>query len=381
MLVERFAAQLLTGEPASTPEAVAERLLAVQGQDPRGVRLAIRSRTAGLSAADVDRALSERRTLVITWLNRGTLHLVRREDYPWLHVLTAPRMVAGNTRRLAQEGVSPDDAERAVKAIARSLVAEGPLIRKQLRDRVAAAGVRTEGQAIVHLLALASLRGVMVRGPMVGGHHAFVLVRDWLGETGPVDRERALAELARRYLVGHAPADERDLAKWSGLPLRDVRAGLSMIAPHLTQRRDGLLSLRGRRAPTVLPRPRLLGAFDPVLLGWRSREEIVGSHHGVVTVNGLFRPFALIRGRAAATWSMPAGKVVLEPFGRLSREEDAVLAADAEEVVRFLAPICEDREAPLSVKGEPCPSTHQEPPRGSNFPHPTQTPPPAFTTS
>ena len=36
----------------------------------------------GSTAADVDRALSEERSLLITWLNRGTLHLVRSEDYP-----------------------------------------------------------------------------------------------------------------------------------------------------------------------------------------------------------------------------------------------------------------------------------------------------------
>jgi hypothetical protein len=337
MLAERFTAQLLAGEPARDPVAVAERLLAVQGQDPRGVRLAIRSRTAGLSAADVDRALSEQRTLVISWLNRGTLHLVRSEDYPWLQALTAPRMLTANARRLAQEGVPPDDAERAVKVIEHSLAEEGPLTRQQLRERIAAAGVRTDGQAIVHLLVLASLRGLTVRGPMVAGQHAFALVRDWLGKTGPVDRERALAELARRYLLGHAPADERDLAKWSGLPLRDIRAGLSMIASHVIQRGDGLLDLAGRRSSAALPQPRLLGAFDPVLLGWRSREAILGTHHPVITVNGLFRPFALIRGRATATWSMPAGNVLLEPFRRLSREDTAALAADAEEVVRFLA--------------------------------------------
>jgi Winged helix DNA-binding domain len=325
MLAERLTAQLLAGEPARDPVAVAERLLAVQGQDPRGVRLAIRSRTVGLSAADVDRALSEQRTLVITWLNRGTLHLVRSEDYPWLQALAAPRMLTANARRLAQEGVPPDDAERAVKVIEHSLAEEGPLPREQLRERITAAGVRAEGQAIVHLLMLAC-------------RHAFALVRDWLGEAAPVDRERALAELARRYLLGHAPADERDLAKWSGLPLRDVRAGLSMIASHLTQRLDGLLDLAGREAPAALPQPRLLGAFDPVLLGWRSREAILQAHHPVITVNGLFRPFALIGGRAAATWSMPAGKVLLEPFGRLSREDAAALDADAEDVVRFLRP-------------------------------------------
>jgi hypothetical protein len=337
MLAERLTAQLLAGEPARDPVAVAERLLAVQGQDPRGARLAIRSRTAGLSAADVDRALSEQRTLVITWLNRGTLHLVRSEDYPWLQALTAPRTLTANARRLAQEGVSPEDAERAVRAIVRSLVEEGPLTRQQLREPIEAAGVRTEGQAMVHLLVLASLRGLIVRGPLVGGQHAFALVRDWLGEAAPVDRERALAELARRYLLGHAPADERDLAKWSGLPLRDVRAGLSAIASRLKQRRDGLLDLRGRGAPAALPQPRLLGAFDPVLLGWRSREAILGAHQEAIAVNGLFRPFALVRGRATATWSMPAGRVLLEPFDRLGREDTAALAADAEDVVRFLA--------------------------------------------
>jgi hypothetical protein len=337
ILAERLTAQLLAGAPARDPVAVAERLLAVQGQDPRGARLAIRSRTTGVSAGDVDRALSEQRTLVITWLNRGTLHLVRSEDYPWLHALTAPRTLTANARRLAQEGVSPAAAERAVAAIERALAAEGPLTREQLRERIDAAGVRTEGQATVHLLVLASLRGLIVRGPMIAGRHAFVLVRDWLGEAGPVDRERALGELARRYLRGHAPAGERDLAKWSGLPLRDVRAGLSTVASNLRQRPDGLLELTGRRAPTALPPPRLLGAFDPVLLGWRSREAILGAHQEVITVNGLFRPFALIRGRAAATWSMPAGEVRLESFRRLSREDAAALAADADDVVRFLA--------------------------------------------
>src|SRR4051794_1245420 len=75
-LPERLTTQALAGEPLRSPEQVAERLLAVQGQDPRGARLAVRVRTSGLSAADVDRALSEERTLLITWLNRGTLHLV-----------------------------------------------------------------------------------------------------------------------------------------------------------------------------------------------------------------------------------------------------------------------------------------------------------------
>jgi len=336
ILGERFTSQLLAGPPAATAEAVAERLLAVQGQDPRGVRLAVRARTAGLSAADVDDALTEARSLVITWLCRGTLHLVGVEDYPWLQALTTPPLLAGSARRLAQEGVSANAAERAVEVIERSLAEEGPLTRPQLRDRVAAAGVRTEGQAHVHLLFRAALRGLIVRGPLIGSEHAFVLVRDWLGESAPVERDRALAELARRYLIGHGPADERDLARWAGLPLRDARAGLAAIASELVERPDGLVDLRSRPPAADLPPPRLLGAFDPVLLGWRSRDAIVQHHNGIVTNNGVLRPFALARGRAVAIWNFRGGRVTLAPFAPLAGSIAAALEADATDVQRFL---------------------------------------------
>jgi Winged helix DNA-binding domain len=336
LLTQRLTAQWLAGPPARDPVAVVEHLLAVQGQDARGARLAIRARSTGLLAADVDRALTEHRSLLITWLNRGTLHLVSSEDYPFLQALTTPPLRTGNARRLAQEGVTPDAAERALGVIERSLVEEGPRTREQLGERLAAAGVRTDGQALIHLLMLACLRGLAVRGPMVGNQHAYVYVPDWLGESGPVDRDRALGELARRYLAGHGPADERDLAKWAGLPLRDIRAGLKEIAPAFEERQDGLIDLAGRPPAAALPPPRLLGAFDPVLLGWRSRAALLGSHERLVTGNGLFRPFALVRGRAAATWSVSRGEVVLEPFRGSARTDDAALEADARDVLRYL---------------------------------------------
>jgi hypothetical protein len=336
VVAERLTAQLLSGPRARDPVAVAERLLAVQGQDPRGARLAVRARSEGLTAADVDRALTEDRTLLITWLNRGTLHLVRSEDYPWLHVLTTPPLFTNSARRLAQEGVEPDAAERGVEVIERSLAEEGPLTRNQLRDRIDAAGVRTQGQALVHLLMAASLRGLIVRGPMAGKQHAYVLVRDWLGEPDPVDRDRALAELGRRYLAGHGPADERDLARWAGLPLRDVRAGLSAIASELDERGGGLVDLAGRPPAAELPPPMLLGAFDPLLLGWRDRDAIVGEHEGALIGGGMFRPFALVDGRAAATWRLQRGRVELAPFGGLARKNAAALEAEAADVARFL---------------------------------------------
>jgi len=335
-LPERLTAQALAGPPLRSAEEVAERLLVVQGQDPRGARLAVRARTEGVMAADIDRALSETRSLLITWLNRGTLHLVRSEDYPWLHALTTPPLLTSNSRRLRQEGVSEGAAEKGTGVIERALVEEGPLTRPQLRERLDGAGVPTAGQALVHLLFLATLRGVAVRGPMVGKEHAYVLVRDWLGEQRPVDREKALAELARRYLVGHAPADDRDLARWAGLPLRDARAGLAAISKLLVERADGLLELKGSPPPAPLPPPRLLGPYDPVLLGWTSREEIIGPHKLLVTKNGLFRPFAMVDGRAVATWRLAGGKLTIEHLGKVKKKDTAALEADAARVLEFL---------------------------------------------
>jgi hypothetical protein len=337
VLAERFSAQALSGPPLPDPVAVAERLLAVQGQDPRGVRLAIRARTDGLSAAEVDRALSEDRSLLITWLNRGTLHLVRSEDYPWLQALTTPPLLTSASRRLKQEGVSPDAAERAVARIERALADEGPLTRLQLRERLDAASLPTEGQAMIHLLFLAALRGIAVRGPMVGKQQAYVLVRDWLGPPKAVDREAALAELARRYLVGHAPAGARDLARWAGLPLRDARTGLGAIGAELEEIGDGLVRLKKSPAvPGELPPPRLLGAFDPVLLGWVSREEILGPHTSLVTRNGMFHPFAMVKGRAVARWRLAKDEVALEPYEPIPATASRALEVDAADVTRFL---------------------------------------------
>jgi hypothetical protein len=73
-----------------------------------------------------------------------------------------------------------------------------------------------------------------------------------------------------------------------------------------------------------------------VLLGWRSREPLLGANDGVVVGNGLFRPFALVRARGVATWSLRAGEIELAPFGALARTDRAALDADAADVVRFL---------------------------------------------
>jgi hypothetical protein len=205
------------------------------------------------------------------------------------------------------------------------------LTRLELAERIAAQGIPTEGQATPHLLALAALRGVTVLGPA----QAFVLARDWIGEPPAVERDAALAELARRYLAGHGPATAADLAAWSGLALRDARAGLRSI--DVVQDGD-LVDVPGREpAAEELP-ARLLGAFDPYLLGWKDRSFAVPAKHAkrVHPGGGILRAVALLDGRAVGTWGARRSDgrltVALELFGRAPR---AAFESEIDDVARF----------------------------------------------
>lgn len=341
VLARRLTAQLLSGRPARDPEAVCERLLAVQSQDQRGARLAIRARSRGLTASDVDRALTEARTLLITWCNRGTLHLIRREDYPLLHAVTTPPLRTANATRLRQTGVSAAALARGLRAVTAALADEGPLTHDAVLARLRAARVPVDGQAGIHVMFRAALDGLVVRGPMIGRRQAWALVRDWLPEApaalARTDRGTARAEFARRYLAAHAPAGDRDLARWAGISLGDARAGLAAIASKLRERRDGLLELTsGPRRAAPLPPPRLLGTYEELVLGWESRDAVLGDHAGRVITGGIFRGFAIAQGRAVATWQIRDRRIAIDPFAPLEGHVRTALEADGAAVLAFL---------------------------------------------
>jgi hypothetical protein len=230
----RCAAQGLV-RPVGDPVA---RLLVVPAQDAAGAARAIEVR----GGAGVD-------GLVLTWLHRGTLHLARREDVPWLHGLLAPRRAAQHRRRLLELGID----ERRWRVLA-AVVANGPVARGRLGELL---GV--EGPALYHLIGIAAMHGTVTLDPATRD----VVPADLPPELPGRERPAALARLAARYLAGHAPADAHDLAAWSGLPIGEARAAIEACGvteiPH---------------EPEPVPRHEL-GPFDPYLLGWRDRRHAV----------------------------------------------------------------------------------------------------------
>jgi hypothetical protein len=328
----RAGAQLLAGEQAKTAEQVVRRLLAVQTQDLGAGLLSLRARVAKLTIPEAHQAINDK-AVVVTWVNRGTIHMLSPDDLPWLLALTAPTLRTGILRRLTLDGVSEANARKAIDVIVTALADEGPLRREGLRARVNQAGLEAEGQALVHLLFRASYEGLIVRGPIAGRQHLFARTEDWLGrQPKPLPRDRALAELARRYLAGFGPATAADLAYWAGLPLRDARAGLERIAPELSQHEDGLVDLRGRApAPERLP-ARLLPLWDDALVGHKDKSWLGDA--GRIFAGGMIGPAATRAGRVVGKWSARAGRVRVEPFDDGSAHG---FAAEQRDVERFLA--------------------------------------------
>ncbi|HEV8450836.1 MAG TPA: winged helix DNA-binding domain-containing protein [Gaiellales bacterium] len=338
----RATAQLLAGPPARSVAAVPRQVLALQAQDLRAVRLAVRARSAGLTAAGVNDAIG-RREVVIGWLCRGTLHMVEPEDYTWLLGLTGPPQRQANARRLLQEGFPPGRAEAAVRLIERAL-ADGPMERGAIGRMLAGHDLDPQGQALVHLLFQSSLAGATVRGPIVRGRQTFMLTRDWLGSSTAGElraggRDRALAELARRYLRGHGPATASDLALWAGLPLRDARAGFAAIGGELREIGPMAMLVRGARR-TAKPPPRLLGAFDAYTLGWKHREFAVpGAHSREVRRDGWIKSVVTVSGIAIGVWSSRAGgrrlAVEQQLWSQPSASDARLLREDAAALARF----------------------------------------------
>lgn len=341
----RAASQLLQ-RPAAVRDAaeVARRAGPIQAQEPRAARLAFRARSRALVAADVDRARTEERSLLRAWMMRRTVHLIPSEDAGWILPLFAAAIVPWSRKRLADFGFDARAQERALDLIHRAVERDGPLTRPELVERLEAAGFETAAEAKYHLWALATLDGELCLGPDRGGLTCLVRTREWIGELRRPPRERALAELARRYLRAYGPATERDFARWAGLPLRDTSIGLREIAAELGELDAGgerLLVLG--RPPRAAPGPvvRLLGAYDNFNLGYESRDLMIDPEHvkRVVPGGGIVRPAVTVDGRIVGTWgSKRSGKrlaVSIDPFAPLDGDVLAALEAEVADIGRF----------------------------------------------
>ena len=239
------------------------------------LRTAERSAAAVLAAYDAG-------TVVRSWPMRGTLHAVPAEDLGWMLALMTARPRAAAERRRGRLGLDEAAVREAGRIAERALPARG-LARAGLLAAFAAAGLPTDAGRGYHLIVELAQRGVLCLGPTDGGEQRFVLVDRWITARRDLAGEAALAELALRFMTSHGPATEADLARWSGLPLGQVRTGLAAVRDRLAVAEvDGVRHWSDPALPDLLAAHRaqaravhLLPGFDELVLGYADRTATV----------------------------------------------------------------------------------------------------------
>jgi hypothetical protein len=278
LLAERMRAQRLS-HPATDLADLLASVFALQAQDVPATRLAARAR--GVRSLDGP--------VVRTWAMRGTLHLLHEDDL-WVVDLLGPTFIAAGRRRRDQLGLTDELCARAVPAL-REVLTE-PLARAELVRRLADVGIALDPgtQAPAHLLAFAAHSGVLSRG-----------LDDTYRLLDITCEPRGVDELWRRYRRAYGPATPDDFAAWSGLPKRQLK-DLPEVADEPAEP-DGTV--------------RVLGHFDPYLLGYRDRSVALAPEHAplVQTGGGFLTPHVVVDGRVVAVWRREGARIAVHPFG------------------------------------------------------------------
>ena len=316
----RLRAQRLALPPSERIASVAhvvKELCGIQAQEAPAAALAVRGRSVGLVAANVEHARVQERSVVRTWGPRGTLHLLAAEDLNWLLPLLGPVFIAAGRRRRAELGLDEDTCAKGIRIIRDVLAHRGSLTRAELVEQLAIQGMRIEGQE----------------------HREH-----------PLPEVAAYAKLTRRYLKAYGPATPEDQATWSGMPMSKTRAAWQNIADQLIE-----VEIAGRPAwmlktcaawldepPAHAPIVRLLPRFDTYLLGYQNRDLAVPLQYAkrINAGGGILHPTLLVDGRAAGTWKSKPQKnhldVIVEPFDYLAPKVLGGLEAEVADLARFL---------------------------------------------
>ena len=227
----RLQSQHLVGRPLASPVDVVRWFAAVQSQDYPAAKWAVAQRTGSATEFEMDQLYDEG-AILRTHVMRPTWHFVLPDDIRWLADLTGPRVHAGIAGRHRQLGLDAETISRGLGTFERSL-RDRDLTRRELGDELQRAGISPEGQRLPHLLMAAELMLVIASGPRRGREFTYSLLDVRAPNARRLSREEALHELTLRYFRSHGPAQLSDFTWWSGLTLRDVRAGIASAGKQL----------------------------------------------------------------------------------------------------------------------------------------------------
>jgi hypothetical protein len=224
----RLRAQRLGSGPDDVVPRVADIVrdaAGIQAKEMPAAALSVRVRDAGLTAADIERALVDERSIVWIWGQRGTLHLLPAEDSGWLLPLLGPIFNRPSRRRL-ELGLDEETGARGVRAIWICWPAGDRLHAPSLPDTCRHGASRPPGKR--WLTSYTGPRSKVSSAVAPIAAPSLPMSCSMIGSVPGVPcRERrpwpSLPTDIWRRMVRHGRKE--DLVAWSGLPLRDARTG------------------------------------------------------------------------------------------------------------------------------------------------------------
>jgi hypothetical protein len=354
---------LLRRAPRSALLEVASDIGGAQAQvmSAAELQLAVRSRA---KVEDVRAALWSDRTLVKTWLVRGTLHLIPATDLPLYSA--AMRNLTWAPAWFKWLRMNERELESLIAAMG-DVLSDKPMTKEELTARVGRGRPAHVREAISgswgSLLKPAARRGLLAFGPSRGTNVTLVNPRHWLRGWKDFDTDGATAELARRYLRAYGPATKKDFVRWFGYLRRGRVDPWPALAGELVDidvegTRLQLLAKDVRALAKTPPAPtvQLLPPFDPYLMGHTSRDHLFDKIHRwkVSRVAGWISAVVLVGGRVEGTWMHSRSGDVLVvnvvPFASLSASTRREVGNRAQELATALGLASADVRIPNAAK-------------------------------
>lgn len=296
--------QCLTATAFEKPVDVVRWFGALQAQDYPGSLWAVGLRMRQALAADIEQAMADG-VIVRTHPMRGTWHFVAAEDIRWLLSLTAQRRIAGSAYYYRQLELDDATFAKSNAVIVKTLRGGNQFTRKELAAALAREGISPAGLRLTFLVMRAELDGVIVSGARRGKQFTYALLDELVPAFKRLERDEALAELARRYFMSHGPATLQDFAWWTELTIADARAGLEMVKSQFIQEViDGQtywLSPSTSTAKVASPTVHLLPAYDEYTVAYKDRGAVLDPAYAARTSHGL-GPVIVVNGQIAGTW-------------------------------------------------------------------------------
>lgn len=332
VLAFRIAGQHLASRaPKNDLATVVADMGGAQAQVMSAAELQIAVR-ADCTVTDVRNALWSDRTLAKTWLMRGTLHLARADDLPLYTAATSRRWVRVRPSWLKYMQLSENEFWKLAQEIGAALDGT-PVTREELIAAVGNGKSPHVRQLLKSgwggMLKPAARNGLLCFGPSRGQSVTFVSPRKWFPRWREVDPDKAIVEVARRYLHTYGPATKGDFARWWGAwpgvanaawsGLADETVRVAVGAARLDLLESDLKTIAKARFET---RVQLLPLFDPYLMGHARRDHLFDTVHApkVSRTAGWISAVVLVDGRVTGTWTHAAGKrliIRVAPFDKL----------------------------------------------------------------